>query len=145
MSDPPFSPNVVTMPTSRPAGICRVNNLNQEPSLEDYDCPILEDYFCKEGEQYVSGLESEDDGWPGTENHWCPLLDLPYHYFIGQKLLGIMEEMDLASTSAICQFAIFDASVERETATKHVWRDRVYRSWLDEWCYVPPFPTLQRQ
>ena len=78
------SPNVVTMPTSRPAGVCRVNNLNQEPSLEDYDCPILEDYFCKEKEQYDSGLESEDDGWPGTENHWCPLLDLSYHYFIGQ-------------------------------------------------------------
>ena len=140
-----LSPSVVTMPTSRPAGICRVNNLNQEPILEDYDCPILEDYFCKEREQYDFELESEDDGWPGIENHWCPLLDLSYHYFIGRSQVGIMEDVDLTSFSSTCQFAIFNASLERETATKHVWTDRVCRSWLDEWCYVPPFPTLQRQ
>ena len=55
------SPSVVTMPTSRPTGICRMYNLYQEP--------ILEDYCCKEEEQCDSELESEDDGWPGTENH----------------------------------------------------------------------------
>ena len=130
------SPSVVTMPTSRPTGICRVNNLYQEP--------ILEDYYCKE-EQCDSELEGEDDGWLGTENHWCPLWDLSYHAFIGRSRLGFMEEMDLASLSATCQLAIFIATVERETATKHVWWDRIYRSWLDEWCYVPPCPTLQRQ
>ena len=92
-------------------GICRVNNLYQEP--------ILEDYHCKEEEQCDSELE--DDGWPGAENHWCPLLDLSYHYFIGRSLLGFMEEMDLAIISATSQLAIFIAPVERETATKHVW------------------------
>ena len=65
-------------------------------------------------------MESEDDGWPGQENHWCPLLDLSYHHFIGRSLLGVMEEMDLASLSTTCQFAMFIAPVERETATKHV-------------------------
>ena len=103
------SPSVVTMSTSRTTGICRMNNLYQEP--------ILEDYYCKEEEQCDSELEREDDGWLGTENHWCPLLDLSYHYFIGRSLLGFMEEMDLASISATCQFGFFIASVERETAT----------------------------
>ena len=53
--------SVVTMPTSRPTGICRVNNL--------YHDAVLEDYYCKEEEQCDSELEIEDDGWPGTENH----------------------------------------------------------------------------
>ena len=68
------------MPTSRPTGICRVNNLYQEPILEEYD--------CKEEEQCDSEHEGEDDGWPGIENHWCPLLDLSYHYFIGRSQVG---------------------------------------------------------
>ena len=116
-----------------------------EPILEDYDCPILEDYHCKEERQCGSEVEGEEDGWLSTENRWCPLLDLSYHYFIGRSLLEYMEEMDLAIKSATCRFAIFVAPVERETATKHVCGDRVSRSWLDEWCYVPPSPILQRQ
>ena len=54
-----------------------------------------------------------------------------------------MEEMDLASISAICHFAIFIARVEREAATIGVREERVHPSELDEWCFVPPFPTLQ--
>ena len=53
-------------------------------------------------------------------------------------IVGFTAEVDLASSSVTCQFAMFIAPVERETITKHVWRDEVYRSWLDEWCYVPP-------
>ena len=45
--------------------------------------------------QCDSEVESEDDGWPGTENHWCNLLDLSYHYFVGPLLLGFMKELDL--------------------------------------------------
>ena len=58
---------VVTMPTTRPIGVCRVNNLYQEP--------FLEDCYFKEEEQCDSELKGEDDGWLGTENTWCPLLD----------------------------------------------------------------------
>ena len=36
-------PGHLSVPTSRPPGICRVNNLYQEPIFEDNDCPILED------------------------------------------------------------------------------------------------------
>ena len=43
------APRVVTMPTSRPTGICRLNNLYQDP--------VLEDYFCKEEEHSDSELE----------------------------------------------------------------------------------------
>ena len=53
--------SVVTMPTSRLTGICRVNNLFQEL--------ILEDSYLKEEERCDSELEGEDDGWPSTENH----------------------------------------------------------------------------
>ena len=75
------SPSIVAKPTSRPTGICRMNNLYQEP--------IPGDYYCKKEEQCDSELESEDDGWPGTENHWCPLLDLSDHYFIGRSLCNV--------------------------------------------------------
>ena len=68
------SPIFVTMRTSRPTGNCGLNNLYQEPIFEDYDCSILEDYYCKEERQCDSELESEDGGWLGTESHWCPLL-----------------------------------------------------------------------
>ena len=54
-----------------------------------------------------------------------------------------MEEMDLANRSATCQFAIFIVRVEREAATISVWEERVHPSELDEWCFVPLFPTLQ--
>ena len=40
--------------------------------------------------------------------------------------MGFMEELDPANFSATCQFAFFIASVDRDTATKHVWRDRMY-------------------
>ena len=69
-----FFPSVVTMSTSRPAHVCVTNNSYQGPILEDHDRPIFEDCCYKEEEQCDSELESEDDGWLGTENHWCPLL-----------------------------------------------------------------------
>ena len=97
------SSSVLTKPTSSSTGICRVNNLYQEP--------ISEDYYCKEEERSDSERENEDDGWPGTGNHWCPLSNLTYHYFIGPSPLGFMEQMDLVSISATCQFAMFIASV----------------------------------
>ena len=49
-----MSLSVVTMPTSRPIGVCRVNNL--------YQGPLLEDCYFKEEEQCDSELEGEDDG-----------------------------------------------------------------------------------
>ena len=52
-----------------------------------YQEPILEDCYCGEEERCDSELESEDDEWPGTENHRCHLLDLSYHYFVGRLLL----------------------------------------------------------
>ena len=99
-----------------------MNNLYQEPILEDYVCPLL-DYNCKEEEQCDSEVEGEDDEWLSTESHWCLLLDLSYQYFSVRLLLELMEEMDLASFSATCQLAIFIAPVERESATKHRWRE----------------------
>ena len=123
------------------------NNSCHEPILEDYDRPFLEDYHRKEGVQCDSEAESEDDGCRGTEDHWSPLLDLSYHYFIGSLLLGPMKEMDLASLSATCQFAPLVTPVEHESITTHVWRDQVvFRCSLDESYYVPPyFPKLQSQ
>ena len=89
--------------------------------FEDYDCPFLEDYYRKKEEQCDFEVEGEDDGWLGTENHRCPLLDFSYHYFVGRRPLRFMDEMDVAIVLATCQLAIFIAPVERETATKHVW------------------------
>ena len=106
------SPCVVATPTSKPTGILRMKNLCQEP-ISEYD-------YCKEEEQYDSELEKEDDGWPGTENHWSPLLDLHYHYSIDRSLLGFMEEMDLASISATCQLAIFIALLWNVTSLRNM-------------------------
>ena len=138
-----LSPIVVTMSTSRPAEVCVTNNSYQGPIPEDYDCPVLEDYYCQEEKQCDSELEGEDDGWSDTDNHRSPLLDLSYHCVFGPLVLGFMGRMDSTSISATCQFAIVIAPVDRETATRHVWGDQVYRFWLDEWCYVSPLPTLQ--
>ena len=74
-----------------------------------------------------------------AQKPWCPLLDLSYHYSIGRVLLGFMEALDSASFLATCLFAMFIALVERETSTKHVWRRRISRPWLDEGCDVPRF------
>ena len=126
---PSFSSSVLTMLTSRLTGVCMTNNSYQQSVLEDNDCPFLEDFHCKEERQYDSDFESEDDEWLGTENQWCSLLNSSYHYSIGSVLLGCMEELDSASISATCQFAIFIAPVERETATKHVCGYRIYRLW----------------
>ena len=71
-----FSSSVRTMLTSSLAGVRMTNNSYQESVLEDFDFPFLEDFYCKEERQYVSDFESEDDEWPGTENQWCPSLDL---------------------------------------------------------------------
>ena len=65
---PSFSPGFLTMSSSAPTGVGRVNNSYQEPMLEDNGCPFLEDYFRNEEEQCDSEVESQDDGWPGTEN-----------------------------------------------------------------------------
>ena len=66
------------MSKSTPTDICMTHNSYQEPFLEDCDGPIVEDYHSKEEEQCDSKLESEDDGWPGTENHRCPSVKI-YH------------------------------------------------------------------
>ena len=68
-----FSTSFVTMPSSKPTCVGRVNNLYQEPFFEDYDCPLVEDYYRKKEEQCDFEVESEDDGWRGTENHRCPV------------------------------------------------------------------------
>ena len=73
---PSFSSSVRTMLTSRLAGVCMTNNSYQKSVLKDYDCPFFGDFHCKEERQYDSDFESEDDEWHGTENRWCPLLDL---------------------------------------------------------------------
>ena len=85
LSVSPFSPSVVTMSSSDLIDAGRVSNWYQEPV-------------------------SEDDEWPGTENQWCPSLDLSYHFFVGPRQLGFMEKMDTASISRTCQFAIFHCS-----------------------------------
>ena len=108
------------MSTSRPADVCVTNNFYQGPIPEDYDRPILEDCYRKGEERCDSQLESEDDGWPGTENHWCPLLELSYHDVIGPLLTGFMGRTDSTSTSATCQLAIFIAPVDRDTAMRRV-------------------------
>ena len=130
---PSFSSSVVLMSTSKSNGVCMTNNSYREP--------ILEDCCCKEEDECDSELESEDDGWSGTENHRCPLLDFPHHYFFGRLQLGFTKELDLARKSATCQFAIFRGLVERETITRHGWRDQVFQFGLDEWCYEPPFQS----
>ena len=86
-----FSPSIVRMSSSKPTGVGRVNFLYQEPIVEDYDCPFLGDCNRKESEQCDSEVEGEDDGWHGTENQWCLLLDFLYHYFIGPRLLRFMK------------------------------------------------------
>ena len=72
LSVSPFSFSVVTMLLSISTGVSRMNNSFQEPIFEDYECAFHEDYYCKEEEQCDSEVESEDDGWLGTENQWCP-------------------------------------------------------------------------
>ena len=73
-----FSLSTVTMSWSNLTGVSRMNYSYQEPNFETYACPFLEEYDCKD-EGCDSEVESEDDEWPGTENQWCPLLDLFYH------------------------------------------------------------------
>ena len=86
-----FFPSFVTMSTSRPADVCVTNNSYQGPILEDHDRPTSEDCCYKEEEQCDSELESEDDGWLGTENHWCPLLHFDIsllHWSITPRIHG---------------------------------------------------------
>ena len=109
-----FSPSLVTKSTSFPSGVHRESDWYQKP--------IFEDYYCQEEEQGDSEVKDEDDKLLGAENQWCPLLDLSYHYFVGPRLLGFMNKVDAAGISRTCQFGIFIAPVERETATEHVWR-----------------------
>ena len=87
---PSFSSSVMTMSTSRCTGVCMTNHSCRES--------ILEEYYCKEEKQYDSELESEDDEWTGTENHWCPLLDLSYHYAIEPVLLGLMGRLVISAS-----------------------------------------------
>ena len=108
-----FSPSFVTMSSSKPIGVGRMNNSYQEP--------IFEDCYCKGEEQCDSEVESENDGWLGMENHWCPLLDLSYHFVVG-PLVGIFGKDGLSeffSNSSVCQK--FIAPIERHTITEHVW------------------------
>ena len=72
---PSFSSSVVTMSTSRLTGVCMTNNSYHKSVLKDYDCPFLQELHCQEERQYDSDFESEDDGWHGTDNLRCPLLD----------------------------------------------------------------------
>ena len=134
------------MSSSAPTGAGRVNILYQKPMFEKYGCPFFEDYLRKKEKQCDSEAESQDDGWPGTENHWCPLLDLSYHYFIGPRLLRLMEEMDLTSVSANCQFFFLCRSCgawdRHETRGGTSNFPIMVRRMVS---YVQPFPTLQSQ
>ena len=90
----PFSPSLVTMSSSEPIDVGRMTNWYHEPMSEDDD--------RKDEGQCDSEVKGEGDEWLGTENQWCPLLDLSYHYFFGPRLLGIIEKMDAASIPGTC-------------------------------------------
>ena len=68
---PSFSPSLKIISSSSTV-FDGVKNLYQKSIFEDYDRLFLEENNRQEEVQYDSEVESEDDGWPVTENHWCP-------------------------------------------------------------------------
>ena len=139
---PSFSSSVVTMSTSRLTGVCMKTIRTKNHFLKITMAHFLKTLIARKKSNAILTVRVKEDERPGTENQKCPLLDLSYHFFIGPVLWRSMEELDSASISATCELGILIAPMERETATKHVCEDRVYRPLLDEWCYVPRYPKI---
>ena len=76
--------SLVTISSTKPTGVGRVNSSYQEPVFKDFDRPFLEDYNRKEEEQCDSEIKNENVGWctkPLVSSAWSS-----YHYIVGPKL-----------------------------------------------------------
>ena len=77
-------------------------------SLKTSVAQFLKIIFAMKKSNAVLKLKVKEDGWLSTENHWCPLLDLSYHYFNWSITAGIYGRNGLGKENQqLVNFAVF--------------------------------------